>query len=219
MAGQGIEPGKLSIGQLQVRAPPYFHGSSPLRPPLTLPARTPAYRIAPQFLAKQLEEENTVLSANFNQLKQAQAKFSEAAACMASLAQETEGARRCALWSARAARAPRHHSRPPTHPRPPPHAHSPNRAPAGKEVLVPLTSSLYVPGVLDPRERVLVDIGTSFYVGKSAGDARALLAKKAALLKENTETLYRVINEKRDNLDTVQRTLEIKQQREGGGAA
>lgn len=82
---------------------------------------------------------------------------------------------------------------------------------------MPLTSSLFVPGVLDPRERVLVDIGTSFYVGKSAGDARALLAKKAALLKENTETLYRVINEKRDNLETVQRTLEIKQQREGGG--
>jgi hypothetical protein len=64
-------------------------------------------------------------------------------------------------------------------------------------VLVPLTSSLYVPGLLDPKERVLVDIGTSFYVGKSAGDAKELLAKKAAQLKENTDTLMKVILVKR----------------------
>ena len=80
---------------------------------------------------------------------------------------------------------------------------------------MPLTSSLYVAGVLDPHEPVLVDIGTSFFVGKAAADARTLLTKKAALLKENTETLYKVISEKRDNLETVQRTLELKQQRGG----
>lgn len=65
---------------------------------------------------------------------------------------------------------------------------------------MPLTSSLYVAGVLDPTERVLVDIGTSFFVGKSAADAKELLARKAALLKENTETLSRVISSKRGAL-------------------
>ncbi len=67
-------------------------------------------------------------------------------------------------------------------------------------MLVPLTSSLYVAGVLDPTEKVLVDIGTSFFVGKSAADAKELLARKAALLKENTETLSRVISSKRGAL-------------------
>jgi prefoldin alpha subunit len=77
--------------------------------------------------------------------------------------------------------------------------------------MVPLTSSLYVAGVLDPKEKVLVDIGTSFFVGKSAADAKELLAKKAAQLKENTETLFRVINSKRENLETVQQAVEAKQ--------
>lgn len=37
----------------------------------------------------------------------------------------------------------------------------------GKEdILVPLTSSLYVKGKLADREKVLVDVGTGFYVEK-----------------------------------------------------
>ena len=34
------------------------------------------------------------------------------------------------------------------------------------DVLVPLTSSLYVKGKLTDREKVLVDVGTGFYVEK-----------------------------------------------------
>lgn len=83
---------------------------------------------------------------------------------------------------------------------------------AGATVLVPLTSSLYVPGVLDPSARVLVDVGTSFFVGKSPADAHDLLERKAALLKTNTETLYRVIVEKREQLDTVAEAVAMRQQ-------
>lgn len=36
----------------------------------------------------------------------------------------------------------------------------------GKRILVPLTTSLYVPGVLVNLERVMVDVGTGFYVEK-----------------------------------------------------
>nr|GMD13272.1 probable prefoldin subunit 5 [Ipomoea batatas] len=34
-------------------------------------------------------------------------------------------------------------------------------------MLVPLTASLYVPGTLDDADKVLVDIGTGYYVEKS----------------------------------------------------
>lgn len=34
------------------------------------------------------------------------------------------------------------------------------------EILVPLTSSLYVKGEMADREKVLVDVGTGFYVEK-----------------------------------------------------
>jgi prefoldin alpha subunit len=36
----------------------------------------------------------------------------------------------------------------------------------GKRVLVPLTSSLYVPGKLTDVENVVVDVGTGYYVKK-----------------------------------------------------
>ena len=80
--------------------------------------------------------------------------------------------------------------------------------------MVPLTSSLYVPGTLDPAERVLVDIGTGFFVGKSASAAEELLQKKASLLKQNTDSLYKVIIEKRENLDVAQETLELRKQQD-----
>jgi prefoldin alpha subunit len=34
----------------------------------------------------------------------------------------------------------------------------------GKKMLVPLTASLYVPGTLDDADKVLVDIGTGYFV-------------------------------------------------------
>lgn len=37
---------------------------------------------------------------------------------------------------------------------------------AGKQVLVPLTSSLYVPGKLSDVEHVVVDVGTGYYIKK-----------------------------------------------------
>jgi prefoldin alpha subunit len=34
----------------------------------------------------------------------------------------------------------------------------------GKEIMVPLTSSLYVPGVMEENERVLVEVGAGYFV-------------------------------------------------------
>jgi hypothetical protein len=36
----------------------------------------------------------------------------------------------------------------------------------GKEILIPLTSSLYVPGKLTDVENVVIDVGTGYYVKK-----------------------------------------------------
>lgn len=36
----------------------------------------------------------------------------------------------------------------------------------GKEILVPLTGSIYVPGVIADTENVIIDIGTGYYVQK-----------------------------------------------------
>ena len=34
----------------------------------------------------------------------------------------------------------------------------------GKDVMVPLTSSLYVPGVMEDTENVLVEVGASYFI-------------------------------------------------------
>jgi prefoldin subunit 5 len=36
----------------------------------------------------------------------------------------------------------------------------------GKPILVPLTTSLYVPGTLADPDNVIIDVGTGFYVEK-----------------------------------------------------
>jgi prefoldin alpha subunit len=41
-----------------------------------------------------------------------------------------------------------------------------------KPILVPLTSSLYVPGTLADSDNVIVDVGTGFYVEKVGGDVK-----------------------------------------------
>lgn len=42
-----------------------------------------------------------------------------------------------------------------------------------KPILVPLTSSLYVPGTLADTDNVIVDVGTGFYVEKVGRDIQA----------------------------------------------
>ena len=34
----------------------------------------------------------------------------------------------------------------------------------GKDVMVPLTSSLYVPGVMEDTENVMVEVGASYFI-------------------------------------------------------
>ena len=48
----------------------------------------------------------------------------------------------------------------------------------GHEVLVPLTGSMYVPGVIKQTEKVLVDVGTGYYVEKDIPAARDYFNRK-----------------------------------------
>jgi len=52
--------------------------------------------------------------------------------------------------------------------------------PPGKPILVPLTTSLYVPGKLADTENVIVDVGTGFYVEKVS--LTVFISPKAILL-------------------------------------
>ena len=38
---------------------------------------------------------------------------------------------------------------------------------AGKEIMVPLTSSLYVPGRMDDNKHVLIEVGAGYFIEKN----------------------------------------------------
>ena len=78
-------------------------------------------------LKTNFENELNSLVSNFQQLKEAQSRFSDSASAIQALPENGEG----------------------------------------REMMVPLTSSLYVPGRLTGSNEVLVDIGTGYFVGVS----------------------------------------------------
>ncbi|GAA5917940.1 hypothetical protein JCM6882_004133 [Rhodosporidiobolus microsporus] len=93
-----------------------------------------------------------------------------------------------------------------------------------KKVLIPLTSSLYVPGRIKDTENVLVDIGTGYFVEKPTKAAKTLYNTKILALKSNLATLQAQIEKKQDNFTACSEMMRVKlaQQQQaaaaGGGA-
>ncbi|OQO11990.1 hypothetical protein B0A48_02629 [Cryoendolithus antarcticus] len=79
-----------------------------------------------------------------------------------------------------------------------------------KSLLVPLTSSLYVPGSLASTSHVLVDVGTGFFVEKSTSDATKFYQEKIEELGKNIKDLENVVNGKANNLRVVEEILRQK---------
>lgn len=71
-----------------------------------------------------------------------------------------------------------------------------NKSNEGKDLLVPLTSSMYVPGKLSDVERVLIDVGTGYYVEKTADDAREFFKRKIDFLTKQMEKIQPALQEK-----------------------
>ncbi|CAN6293156.1 unnamed protein product [Urochloa humidicola] len=75
--------------------------------------------------------------------------------------------------------------------------------PHGKKMLVPLTASLYVPGSLDDAEKVLVDVGTGYFIEKTMAQGKEYCERKINLLKSNFGELYEVATKKKTIADEI----------------
>lgn len=80
----------------------------------------------------------------------------------------------------------------------------------GKEILVPLTASLYVPGVVLDPDYLLVDVGTGYFVEKNRQQAIEFCDRKLVLLRENMNKLGNFINQRRRSLEIIIQTLQRK---------
>ena len=87
-----------------------------------------------------------------------------------------------------------------------------------KPLLVPLTTSLYVPGTLADSEHVLVDVGTGFYVEKTLKDAVKFYEQKVEEVGRNVKDLETIVDGKAKSLRVVEEVLRQKMltQQQGG---
>ncbi|KAL4976819.1 Prefoldin [Aspergillus desertorum] len=87
------------------------------------------------------------------------------------------------------------------------------------EILVPLTSSLYVKGRLADREKVLVDIGTGYYVEKTAAKAIEFYEQKVKELETNLTELEKLVQAKSSQQRLFEDALRQKLMSEGAASS
>ncbi|KAL2132577.1 hypothetical protein VTI74DRAFT_3632 [Chaetomium olivicolor] len=87
-----------------------------------------------------------------------------------------------------------------------------------KSILVPLTNSLYVKGNLADPDKVLVDVGTGFYVEKDTNSAAEFYEAKIKELAGNIQGLEGIVQAKTNNLRVVEEVLRQKVLAQGSGA-
>ncbi|KAI9829805.1 MAG: subunit of tubulin prefoldin [Phylliscum demangeonii] len=160
-------------------------------------------------LKKQLDDELEQLTTSFGRLRAAQVKFRE---CIGSMKDGlvpymAPGPAAAAAKSAKTAAGgdtivPANDK----HPKP-------------KEVLIPLTTSLYVPAQLASPETVIVDVGTGYYVEKTTPDAIAFYGTKIGELAVNLKSLEGMVQDKSNTLRVVEDILRQKMLSESQNAA
>lgn len=80
------------------------------------------------------------------------------------------------------------------------------------DIFIPLTGSLYVPGKLQSINKLLVDVGTGYFVEKDIENTRKFLNSKLAMLSENIEKIGLALSAKRRDLEAVTIVFQKKMQ-------
>ena len=76
-----------------------------------------------------------------------------------------------------------------------------------KEILVPITSSLYIPGKCKDVKKLMIEIGANFFVETSVEKADGFCDRKLASLKENMEKVDKIIQDKNNQLNAINQNL------------
>jgi len=77
----------------------------------------------------------------------------------------------------------------------------------GQRILVPVTQSMYVPGKLKDANKVLIDIGTGYFVEKTRGDADDFCKRKIELLRQEIEKVGPVLRSRYESKQAVDEVL------------
>lgn len=70
-------------------------------------------------------------------------------------------------------------------------------------MLIPLTSSVYVPGQINDAESFMIEIGTGYYVERTPDKAKEFCQRKMEMIKENMDKIGSAINSRRATLEVI----------------
>ncbi|KAG0728220.1 Prefoldin subunit 5 [Chionoecetes opilio] len=66
----------------------------------------------------------------------------------------------------------------------------------GQEILVPLTSCMYVPGTVANSEKLLIEVGTGYYIERDVPGAKDYFSRKIKFVTEQMEKIQKIASEK-----------------------
>lgn len=81
-----------------------------------------------------------------------------------------------------------------------------------KELLVPITSSLYIPGKCSDISSVMVEIGTNYFVETNIEKADKFCERKLTIIKENMDKIEEIIKTKTQHMNVINHNIILKQE-------
>ena len=82
----------------------------------------------------------------------------------------------------------------------------------GRDILVPLSNNVFVPGKVGDCKSVLVNIGTGYFVERPVAGAKNHCEERARVLNGNLSQLAKILSEKRNSLEMCMMVLQKKLQ-------
>ena len=80
----------------------------------------------------------------------------------------------------------------------------------GREIMIPLTESLYAPGKIVDPNKILVELGAGFFVEKSAKDAMKVLERKGRLVDANSDNVMAAVEASSMNVKACHQAMQGK---------
>ena len=80
-----------------------------------------------------------------------------------------------------------------------------------RQILVPLTSSMYVPGKIKDLDNFVIDVGTGYYVEKNLEGSKDYFKRRVEYVQEQIEKIENIQMQKSRFLNAVIGVIEIKQ--------
>ena len=74
----------------------------------------------------------------------------------------------------------------------------------GREIMVPLTSSLYVPGIMEDNNKVMLEVGSGYLIEENIDKAREYCERKSKSLQDNGQKVGEIIQVKKVQLGKIE---------------